>query len=516
MLKYYAAVVAAALLFTGCGSSDCCGSKESQSSSVDVKGEAVKIAPTAVISAQNSSCTEGQTIRFDGRSSSDPDGLVKTYTWFLDGKAVAHTSVPSFSCEIPGEKEVCLQVIDDDNLTSAKTCQRFVVLKKEVVKLPPVAKIEAPKFCTIGETIRVDGTKSSDSDGEVVAYSWSFEDEKSSFDKPYFVCAKEGNQTLCLDVIDNDGLMDRNCTTIVGQQVPNKPPVAKIALAKKQCTVGETLIADASQSSDEDGFVTHFNWTPQSQDIARTTFSCNTPGEHQICLSVVDNKGLQSERVCETITVQKPANKPPVAKVTLLPEECRVGETALADGTQSSDSDGNVTAYLWQLDQNMSYSTEAKPVITCDKEGTKHICLKVTDNEGAESQNEACADLTVKPAPIQLIPPVAKITVTKNTGDSVESFTADCQGSYDPDTVDSDNNPQNDGKVVDAKFTVYKVFEDGTKEDPHTGVCPKWISIPDTMQCIAVSLTVKDDDAQETTVTKYYDKALNEIDACEP
>ncbi len=500
MLKLTLSLFTIAALYSGCGSSGCC----SDGSPVEEKGTAVqKLAPVALISSESSECTEGGTITFDGRSSVDSDGHVKSYLWSLEGERVTENPIATFSCDGVGRKEVCLTVVDDDNLTSSRVCQHFTVKEKEKIKIPPVARIEAPQFCTIGETIQVDGTKSSDTDGEVLAYDWLFEDAKSNLDRPYLVCAKEGNQSICLTVTDNDGLTDTNCTTIIGQRVPNKPPVAKIAASKKECIVGESLILDASGSSDTDGYVAHFNWAPPAEDLARTTFNCTEPGIHQVCVSVVDDKGLQSQQVCEAIAVRKPANRPPVAKIENVPAECTTGETFVADGTTSSDSDGTVVSYLWSEDANASYSVEPKPLFRCDAEGVKEICLQVKDNEGAESE-KVCRQVTVKAPVVELIPPVAKIEVAFNEGDSTRSFTADCQGSYDPDTVDSDNNPQNDGKVVDAVFTVQKFFKDGTSDEPHSGTCPKWISIPDGLDHIVITLEVTDDDGQKTTLTHIY------------
>ena len=502
MVKIGLSLFTIALLYSGCGSSACC---QGDLPASDLKGNVAveKLAPTAVITSERSECVEGSSIRFDGRSSVDSDGHIAAYEWLLDGQAAATNPVADFACEGPGTKRVCLKVTDDDNLSSEYVCQTFIVKAKEVAKIPPVALIDAPQFCTIGETIQVDGTGSSDQDGEVVAYDWQFGEAKSSFDKPELVCAKTGAQQLCLKVTDNDGLSDTNCTTIVGQQVPNKPPVAVLHSSAATCITGEHVTLDATGSSDSDGYVAHFNWSPAAEDIAKVPFDCETPGVYNVCVTVTDDKGLQSQQACQAISVQKPANKPPVAKIVALPESCTLGETLFADGTTSSDPDGNVTAYRWSLDANASYATDPKPLFACDREGTREICLVVEDNEGASSQKVCKSVEMVKPV-IETIPPVAKMEIRMNDGDSVRSFTADCKGSYDPDSVDSDHNPQNDGKILSATFTVTKYFKDGTVQDPHSGSCPKWISIPDGLDYLVLTLKVTDDDGETTELTHTY------------
>ena len=504
MLKYLLSSLIATVWLSGCGSNDCC---DANTTEVTPKGEveAPKIAPTALISSTSQKCVEGGVITFDGRSSADEDGHVKEYTWMMDSKVVSSSAKPTFSCDSLGEKEVCLEVTDDDNLTSSKVCQTYIV--EAAPKIAPKAVIDADKkLCTQGDTIVVDGSKSSDSDGEVVRYAWTYEgDQNSNLQKTTFDCTKLGEQELCLSVYDNDDLVDKNCTTIVGQAVPNKAPISDLNVSKATCLLGESVIFDASKSKDEDGQIMQYNWNEAGFSGVSNEFNCSEAGTHEVCVTVVDDKGINSLKSCKSVVVSKPANIPPVANIEVLPQECTVGESVLGDATTSSDVDGNVTAYLWSVDANESASIEPKPIFACDKVGIKHICLKVTDNEGATSTNQACKDVTVKEKVIQTIPPVAKITVDKNVDDDTPSVTAKCDGSYDPDTVDSDNNPQNDGKILTAVFTVSKTFQDGSKEDPHTGTCPKWISTPADLKSMTISLTVTDDDGESTTKTEIYD-----------
>ncbi len=503
MLKYLLTSLTVLVWFSGCGSNDCC---DANATDVIPKGEleVQKLAPTALISSQTQKCVEGGTITFDARSSTDEDGHIKEYIWLIDSKVVSTGVKPTFSCDTLGTKEVCLQVKDDDNLTS-KVCQNYTVEAKP--KVAPKAVISGvDKLCTIGDDFIADGSKSSDSDGEVVRYAWIYEGEQNSnLQKPTFNCSKLGEQELCLSVYDNDGLEDKNCTTITVQEVPNKAPIADLNVSSLTCILGESVIFDASNSKDEDGQITQYNWNINNFSGVSNEFNCSKIGTQKVCVTVVDDKGISSNQSCKSVVVSKPANIPPVAKIEVLPQECTVGETVLGDGTTSSDIDGNVTAYLWSVDANDSVSSLAKPIFKCDKVGIKHICLKVTDNEGAASTNQACKDVTVKEKVIQTIPPVAVIDVVKNVDDDTPSVTAKCDGSYDPDQIDGDNNPQNDGKILTAEFTVSKTFQDGSVEDPHTGTCPKWISTPDNLKSMTISLTVTDDDGESTTKTEIYD-----------
>ncbi len=506
MLKLSLSIAILLVLFYGCGGdNNCCdGNVESVVNDVEKKGEpeTVRFSPTPLISYSVSECMKGSTITFDARGSGDEDGHIVKYEWLMDGVVIASDPKPTFTCDKSGVKKLCLQVTDDDNLTSEPVCHNYTV--KERVKIAPIAMLtNLPEFCTEGETILPYGGESSDSDGEIMEYKWSFADTNLSDINPKFICPKAGKYEICLEVIDNDELTDRNCSTIIAQEVPNSAPVAKIEALKFNCIVGESIELNASSSSDEDGEVIGYNWVPDSFTGENATFECDSTGEHIVCLSVIDDKGLSSKEVCQKIIVSKPANIPPVAKISGITDECVVGDKILADGSASTDSDGNVTGYLWSEDENTSASVEVKPIFECKKEGVKKICLSVTDNDGALSTNIECKEITIKPKQIVTIPPIAKINLGESTGDGIWF---DCFESYDPDSVDGDNNAQNDGKIINHHWIVTKTLKNGDIVGPHeSDNCPKWIGTPVDLDFMEVTLTVTDDDAEVTTITNIYD-----------
>lgn len=506
MLKVGLSIAAVSILFYGCGGNNNCCDGETIA---EVKGEQkksdpqiVKYLPTAMISYTTSECTKGDTISFDARGSGDEDGHIVKYEWLMDEVVVASDPKPTFVCDKPGVKELCLRVIDDDNQTSKPICRNYEV--KERVKIAPFAVIsDISKSCVEGEKIFPKAEHSGDRDGEIISYNWSFFESNSTLKNPAFVCPKAGEYEICLEVIDNDKLNDKNCTRIIAFETPNKAPVAKIELSSYKCLVGESVELNATSSSDIDGFIKDYIWTPKTLSADKPSFLCQTLGSNEVCLEVVDDKDLKSQKVCVDINVSKPANIPPVAKITGVANECVVGDKIIADASTSTDEDGRVVGYLWSEDQNASASIEPKPIFSCDKEGIKKICLTVTDNEGADSLNKECKNITVKPRPIESIPPVAQMDLGESTGDGVWF---DCSKSYDPDTIDGDNNAQNDGKIIKHHWSVIKTFKNGDVLGPHeSDKCPKWIGTPANLDFMEVSLTVTDDDNEVTTITNIYD-----------
>ncbi len=502
MLKYsWVLVVSVGLFMGGCGSGNgsCCGNTDK----IVEENAADKVAPTAVILTSASECTKGESITLDGLTDSVDDGTISSYNWNIGDENISTNPKPSIMCEEIGTKDICLTVTDNDDLNSQTVCKSITVKEKVLIK--PVAKItDINDTYAIGEMLNANGSTSSDADGEVQSYLWSFDGHNSTLNNPSFEVQKVGEQDICLSVTDNDNLIsEQNCTTITGLTIPNIRPIANFKPITLQCTE-EEIISLESNSTDSDGTVTSYIWTPPSLTGATPTYSCDTVGESQVCLEVTDDGNLTSEQICKNIIVSKKANIPPTALILNTPDECTIGDQILPDASKSSDVDGNVTTYQWTIDGNISLLTDKKPVFSCAIIGVNDICLEVKDNDGASSET-VCKSIVGKVPEIQepqTVPPVAIITISTNYGDG---FDFDCSQSHDGDTIDSDQTPGNDSSIISSIWTVTKYFTDGRVEDGHHGTtCTKWIGTADDLDYMDVTLTVTDDDGEESNITQKY------------
>ncbi|MFB6228254.1 MAG: CARDB domain-containing protein, partial [Halobacteriales archaeon] len=89
-----------------------------------------------------------------------------------------------------------------------------------------------------------------------------------------------------------------------------------------------------------------------------------------------------------TLTVGSPAaaNQPPTANFTIDPTEPTVGENVVLLGAASSDPDGSITSYEWDLDGDGQYgdgNMAIEQFTTFDSPGNKTVGLRVTDNDSA-------------------------------------------------------------------------------------------------------------------------------------
>jgi YVTN family beta-propeller protein len=166
--------------------------------------------PTAEFEYSPDNPTTADTIQFDGSFSKDPDGSVVSHDWsFGDGTTASGVNA-SHSYADDGNYSVTLTVTDDYGATASVT--RVV----EVQNVPPVAAFELdPDPAEVEENVSFDGTLSSDSDGSVIDYKWTFGDGSVAYESTVqHGYTQPGTYTVDLKVIDDDGAYSLRNRTI--------------------------------------------------------------------------------------------------------------------------------------------------------------------------------------------------------------------------------------------------------------------------------------------------------------
>ncbi len=235
--------------------------------------EGVNTAPTAD-AGNDETVTTGSIVILDGSGSSDPDGDALNYHWLLHSKphgssAFLSTSTevnPSFMPDVNGDYVINLIVNDGAVNSNADT---VIITASSVVNNPPSANAGADETVNVGDLVVLDGSGSSDSDGDTLSYQWSLQSQpagSSSFlsaateVNPSFIPDVAGDYTISLVV--NDGTVDSNADIVIitALSLSNNPPVAD-AGADDTVNVGDTVVLDGSGSSDPDGDPLSYQWT---------------------------------------------------------------------------------------------------------------------------------------------------------------------------------------------------------------------------------------------------------------
>jgi PKD repeat protein len=159
--------------------------------------------PTAAYTPSTYAAVLGQTVSFDGRASSDPDGSIVSYRWVWgDGTPDGSGATATHAFRTTGRRSVGLYVTDADGQTAA------VGHGLTVGDEPPAAAYTPSAYSPrLGQTVSFDGRASSDPDGSIVSYRWVWGDGTPDGSGPTASHAftTTGLRSVGLYVTDSDG-----------------------------------------------------------------------------------------------------------------------------------------------------------------------------------------------------------------------------------------------------------------------------------------------------------------------
>jgi PKD repeat protein len=176
--------------------------------------------------------------------------------------------------------------------------------------------------------------------------------------------------------------------------VQNAAPVAAIAQTPASASTGDQITL-SSTSTDADGDPLTCAWDLDADGTfekpgCSVTRTIAKAGTFDVALRVSD--GLTTGTVTRTVTV---ANRPPVARLAVLPSAPLTGDELTLDGRASGDPDGSIVAGGWDLDGDGDFDDAAGPVatVTFDTAGPHTVALRVVDDNGATAAASATIDV---------------------------------------------------------------------------------------------------------------------------
>ena len=173
----------------------------------------------------------------------------------------------------------------------------------------------------------------------------------------------------------------------------NKAPTASFTVHPEpgQAQPGNVTF-NASASTDTDGTIVKYEWDLDGNGTYETNTGIDrrsrktytTEGRPSTSTSRVTDNGGATDFT--TRTVQVIGNQPPTASFTAAPNPVVVGQTVTFNGSGSTDPDGTIVKYEWDLDGNGTFETNTGTTKTATKSyaaaGTGERRLRVTDNGG--------------------------------------------------------------------------------------------------------------------------------------
>lgn len=377
-------------------------------------------------------------VKLDGSASTDTDGNIVKYEWSkISGPsqfliATASSAITDVKNLVAGTYVFRLRVTDNRNGINDDNVTVKVNPAPPPPNVAPIAQAGPDKTITLPvNEVTVNGSSSTDDDGEIVSYAWSYVSGPSAYTitginavSTTIKDLEAGIYKFRLEVKDNDGATSADTIQIKVNEAsipipdPNKAPVAVISDHEItiQLPTNETQV-NGSGSYDEDGSVVSYSWTkisgPASFNIvnknaASTIIENLEIGTYYFSLTVKDNEGDLSKDTVKII-VNKAENIAPVADAGV-DIKVQMPEPAIRlNGLDAYDPDGEIASYSWtQVSGNagitITNSTTSTPGVYGVKEGLYVFRLTVVDNDGASSSDDVT--LTVLPADKDSIPPV--------------------------------------------------------------------------------------------------------------
>ena len=200
--------------------------------------------------------------------------------------------------------------LTDDTKLTYGTKTGSCLIEKNIM---PIAVIDASTL--LGKTplsITFDASSSSDSDGDIESYLWTFSDGMTlageTIQRDF---TQAGTYTVTLTVTDNDGAEDM-AEVVVNVTTPLSP----FAIAEVTPLEGEvplTINLDGSNSTDPDGEIVSFEWIFDDGEILTgemQTRTFDSAGTYTVSLKVTDIDGLTHQTEAIDITVNAMNNLP--------------------------------------------------------------------------------------------------------------------------------------------------------------------------------------------------------------
>ena len=380
------------------------GKADSLSSVVVITASAANSAPVANAGLAQS-VKLNDTVTLDGTGSSDANNDFLTYKWTLitkpTGSSAAlssgNSSKPTFRADVAGTFVASL-IVNDGKVDSQAAATTVSVA---TANAEPIANAGVNQNVTVGATVTLDGTNSSDANRDQLSYRWVMMSKPTNSSaalvnptsaKPTFVADLVGPYVISLIV--NDGRVDSTTVaTTVTAAVANSAPVANAGT--NQSVVLGSVTLDGSASSDANNDTLTYKWALLSKPTnsgaalssatsAKPTFTADQTGVYVFTLQV--NDGKVDSAVATVSVTASAANVAPVANAGA--NQSVVLGTITLDGSASSDANNDALTYKWALlskpsssSASLSSTTSAKPTFTADLAGVYVFSLQVNDGK---------------------------------------------------------------------------------------------------------------------------------------
>ena len=420
-------------------------------------GAGTNTPPSIAVSGPRTIVLPTSSVTISGTGTGTNGATISSYSWRQTSGPSTSTivSAASSSTNITGLQQgvyvFTLTVTDNHGLTSSAGVT-VTVNPAAGTNQSPVANAGSAETIT-GNAVTLNGSASVDPDGSIVEYYWvQTSGPSSSVIANNFAVTTTasnllpGQYAFLLQVKDNAGALSyAEKRVTINAVVVNQAPVPNAGIAQTITLPVNSITLDGTASSDPDGSIVEHYWVqtngPAAAVIANnfsaaTTAGSLVQGAYTFLLQVKDNSGALSYAEKKvTVNAATGVNQPPVSNAGSAVTIVLPANTAVLNGSASSDPDGNIVEYYWMqtsgpsavaIPNNFSVSNTVTNLV----KGVYTFLLQVKDNAGALAYSVKTVTVSsslVNQPPVSNAGTAQSIVLPANTG------TLDGSASNDPD-----------------------------------------------------------------------------------
>jgi PGF-CTERM protein len=299
------------------------------------------------------------------------------------------------------------------------------------IEPPQASFVVSPESPEAGTTVLFDASGATDPDGTIRSYDWNLTGDGSA-DKTGTTVSHTytaaGEYDVTLTVTDDDGATNATSTTVSVVE-SNTGPQPSVSVSPENPTVGSSITFDASDSTDPDGSIVSYDWDLTGDGSADATgetvsYTYSGGGDYDVTLTLTDDDGATATTTT-TVTARDP-NTGPEASFTVTPNSPEVGSTIAFDASGSTDPDGTITSYEWDLfDDGSVDATGSTASVAYSEAGEYTVSLVVSDDDGATAETTRVVAVNA--------PPTAQLSVAPTDPEAGREVSFTASASTDPD-----------------------------------------------------------------------------------
>ncbi|MEO6132374.1 MAG: PKD domain-containing protein [Saprospiraceae bacterium] len=251
---------------------------------------------------EHPSDTDPLTIDFTDLSTSE--GTINTWAWDFGDGTTSNEQNPTHTYTDPGTYLVCLTITDIEGECTSHVCHEVVVHH------PPAGNCHAIFVAhqSNPDSLSIDFTDQSTSDGTIGSWAWDFGDGTSSTEQsPSHTYAEPGTYVVCLVITDDDeGCTSHVCHEVIVHHAPPRTCHAAFTVHQPDPNI---LTFDFTDVSTSHGTIGTWAWdfgdgtTSDEQNPSHTFVAVGT---YLVCLTITDDDGQCTDHVCHHVVVHHP------------------------------------------------------------------------------------------------------------------------------------------------------------------------------------------------------------------